>query len=162
MGAGVNKQISGEKQKKRQSSNASLRGHNTKYGTKPCCLNIERPVVSNIQTRSATVSWTLNNTEKYDINLPMTFELALSSSGKNRIYKHIYTGDGVTVVLHDLQPCTVYFLRVAIIRDGEHRNVSEVVSFTTPGCEPDPPLAPTLISRTKNSLNLQWKVRILL
>uniref|UniRef100_A0A0G2K0A1 Fibronectin type III domain containing protein 3C1-like n=2 Tax=Rattus norvegicus TaxID=10116 RepID=A0A0G2K0A1_RAT len=157
MGAGVNKQISGEKQKKRQSSNASLRGHNTKYGTKPCCLNIERPVVSNIQTRSATVSWTLNNTEKYDINLPMTFELALSSSGKNRIYKHIYTGDGVTVVLHDLQPCTVYFLRVAIIRDGEHRNVSEVVSFTTPGCEPDPPLAPTLISRTKNSLNLQWK-----
>lgn len=52
--------------------------------------------------------------------------------------------------------------RVAIIRDAEHRSVSEVVSFTTPGCEPDPPLAPTLISRTKNSLNLQWKVRILL
>lgn len=52
--------------------------------------------------------------------------------------------------------------RVAIIRDGEHRSVSEVASFTTPGCEPDPPLAPTLISRTKNSLNLQWKVSILL
>ena len=40
--------------------------------------------------------------------------------------------------------------------------MSEVVSFTTRGCEPDPPLAPKLINRTKNSLNLQWKVRILL
>ncbi|XP_038955667.1 fibronectin type III domain containing protein 3C1 isoform X2 [Rattus norvegicus] len=157
MGAGDSKQISDENQRKRHSSNASVREHNTEYGTQPCCSNIEKPVVSNIQTRSATVSWALNSAEKYDINSPMKFELTLSSSGKNGNYKNIYTGDGVTVVLHDLQPCTVYFLRVAIIRDGEHRNVSEVVSFTTPGCEPDPPLAPTLISRTKNSLNLQWK-----
>jgi hypothetical protein len=50
--------------------------------------------------------------------------------------------------------------RVTTMRGAEHRSVSEVVSFTTPGCEPDPPLAPTLISRTKNSLSLQWKVRI--
>ncbi|CAO2623304.1 Fibronectin type III domain containing protein 3C1 [Lemmus lemmus] len=50
-----------------------------------------------------------------------------------------------------------YPFRVTTIRDAEHRNVSEVVSFTTRGCEPDPPLAPKLISRTKNSLNLQWK-----
>ncbi|XP_049986428.1 fibronectin type III domain containing protein 3C1-like [Alexandromys fortis] len=46
---------------------------------------------------------------------------------------------------------------VTTIRDAGHRNVSEVVSFTTRGCEPDPPFAPKLISRTMNSLNLQWK-----
>ncbi|XP_041910266.1 LOW QUALITY PROTEIN: fibronectin type III domain containing protein 3C1-like [Arvicola amphibius] len=132
--------------------------NNTDYRPQPCCSNLEKPVVSNIQTRSATVSWTLTCTEKCDhINSPVTFELALSTNGRNEIYKSIYNGNESTVDLHDLQPCTVYFLRVAAIRGTEHRNVSEVVSFTTRGCEPDPPHAPKLISRTKASLNLQWK-----
>ncbi|OBS65086.1 hypothetical protein A6R68_06363, partial [Neotoma lepida] len=158
IGGGDNKQISGGKQKKNQSSNAALKEYSTEYRTQSCCFNVEKPVVSNIQTRSATISWTLNSTEKCDhINSPVKFELALSSNGKNGIYKNIYNGDEVTVVLQDLQPCTVYFLRVTTIRDTQHRSMSEVVSFTTLGCEPDPPLAPTLISRTKNSLNLQWK-----
>ncbi|XP_026633221.1 fibronectin type III domain containing protein 3C1-like [Microtus ochrogaster] len=153
-----NKQISDEKQRKTQSTNAVLQENNTEYRAQPCCSNLEKPVVSNIQTRSATVSWNLNSTEKCDhINSPVTFELALSSNGKNEIYKSMYNDNEVTVDLHDLQPCTVYFLRVTTIRDAQHRNVSEVVSFATRGCEPDPPLAPKLISRTKNSLNLQWK-----
>ncbi|KAL6065254.1 hypothetical protein STEG23_013399 [Scotinomys teguina] len=137
MGGGENKQISGGKQKKTQSSNAALKEYSTEYRTQSCCFNIEKLVVSNIQTRSATISWTLNSTEKCDINSPVTFELALSSNGKNGIYKNIY--------------------KVTVIRDEQHRSTSEVVSFTTLGCEPDPPLAPKLISRTKNSLNLQWK-----
>ncbi|CAO2623305.1 Fibronectin type III domain containing protein 3C1, partial [Lemmus lemmus] len=69
----------------------------------------------------------------------------------------LHNGNKGTVALHDLQPCKVYFLRVTTIRDAEHRNISEVVSSTTSGCEPDPPLVHKLISRTKNSLNLQWK-----
>ncbi|EMP40038.1 Fibronectin type-III domain-containing protein 3A [Chelonia mydas] len=36
-------------------------------------------------------------------------------------------------------------------------SVSELVSFTTESCEPDPPAAPKLINRTKNSLSLHWK-----
>ncbi|XP_057615889.1 fibronectin type III domain containing protein 3C1-like [Chionomys nivalis] len=158
VGGGDNNQISGGKQKKNESSNAVLQENNTEYRAQPCCSNLEKPVVSNIQTRSATVSWNLNSTGKCDhINSPVTFEVALSSNGKNGFYKNIYNGNEGTVALHHLQPCTVYFLRVTTIRDTEHRNVSEVVSFTTRGCEPDPPLAPKLISRTKNSLNLQWK-----
>ncbi|KAL1766812.1 fibronectin type III domain containing protein 3C1 isoform X1, partial [Sigmodon hispidus] len=158
MGGGDNKQIPGGKQKKNQSPNATLKEYNTECRTQPCCFSTDKPVVSNIQTRSATVSWTVNSTEKDDpINCPVKFELALSSSGKNGIYKNIYNGNEVSVALQHLQPSTVYFLRVTTIRDSEHRSVSEVVSFTTPGCEPDPPLAPQLISRTKNSLNLQWK-----
>ncbi|XP_028742243.2 fibronectin type III domain containing protein 3C1-like isoform X2 [Peromyscus leucopus] len=158
MRGGDDKQISGGKQKKALSSNAALKENSTEHRTQSCCFNIEKPVVSNIQTRSATISWTLNSTEKCDhINSPVTFELAMSSNGKNGIYKNIYNGGEVTVTLQDLQPCTVYFVRVTTIRDAQHRSVSEVVSFTTPGCEPDPPLAPKLISRSKNSLNLQWK-----
>jgi hypothetical protein len=37
---------------------------------------------------------------------------------------------------------------------------SEAESFTTLSCEPDPPNAPRIANRTKNSLTLQWKVRI--
>uniref|UniRef100_A0A452V1A6 Fibronectin type III domain containing protein 3C1-like n=1 Tax=Ursus maritimus TaxID=29073 RepID=A0A452V1A6_URSMA len=48
-------------------------------------------------------------------------------------------------------------LLITTIRNSAHRTMSEVVSFTTPGCEPDPPLAPKLINRSKSSLNLQWK-----
>ncbi|KAK7796205.1 hypothetical protein U0070_004615, partial [Myodes glareolus] len=133
-----NEQKSGEKQMKNQPTNAVLKENNTEYRPQSCCSNLEKPVVANIQTRSATVSWNLTCTEKSDhTNSPVTFELALSSNGKNEIYKSTY--------------------KVTTIRDAEHRNVSEVVSFTTRGCEPDPPLAPKLISRTKNSLNLQWK-----
>ncbi|XP_049986431.1 fibronectin type III domain containing protein 3C1-like [Alexandromys fortis] len=86
--------------------------NNTKYRAQPCCSNLEKPVISNIQTRSATVSWNLNSTEKCDhINSPVTCELALSSYGKNEVYKSMYNGNEGTVALHDLQPCTVYFLR---------------------------------------------------
>uniref|UniRef100_A0A673VGE0 Fibronectin type-III domain-containing protein n=1 Tax=Suricata suricatta TaxID=37032 RepID=A0A673VGE0_SURSU len=50
-----------------------------------------------------------------------------------------------------------YIFRITTIRGSAHKTVSEVVSFTTPGCKPDPPPAPKLINRSKSSLNLQWK-----
>ncbi|CAO2623301.1 Fibronectin type III domain containing protein 3C1, partial [Lemmus lemmus] len=76
VGGGDNKQISGGKQRKNQSSNAVLKENNTEYKAQPCCSNLEKPVVSNIQTRSATVSWNLNSTGKCDhINTPVTFEV---------------------------------------------------------------------------------------
>ena len=81
--------------------------------------------------------------------------------------QHVLTKEqqriGLEIQTYNLGPeCTNLCspFRVTTMRGAEHRSVSEVVSFTTPGCEPDPPLAPTLISRTKNSLSLQWKVRI--
>uniref|UniRef100_A0A5F9CQJ5 Fibronectin type-III domain-containing protein n=1 Tax=Oryctolagus cuniculus TaxID=9986 RepID=A0A5F9CQJ5_RABIT len=124
---------------------------------KSCCFNIEKPVVSDIQTRSAIISWNLHDSEKYhQTEPPVTFELAISNSGKDGKYENIYIGNGLTFTLLDLQPSMDYFLRVTTIRDSQQRTVSEVVSFSTPGCEPDPPLPPTLINRSKSSLNLQW------
>ncbi|KAB0338855.1 hypothetical protein FD755_025129, partial [Muntiacus reevesi] len=69
----------------------------------------------------------------------------------------LYHGDEFTFTLLDLQPFMVYFVRITTERGSAHRTVSEVVSFTTPGCKPDRPLAPKLINRSKSSLNLQWK-----
>uniref|UniRef100_A0A5F9DPQ2 Fibronectin type-III domain-containing protein n=1 Tax=Oryctolagus cuniculus TaxID=9986 RepID=A0A5F9DPQ2_RABIT len=86
---------------------------------------------------SAIISWNLHDSEKYhQTEPPVTFELAISNSGKDGKYENIYI--------------------VTTIRDSQQRTVSEVVSFSTPGCEPDPPLPPTLINRSKSSLNLQW------
>uniref|UniRef100_A0A673VR54 Fibronectin type-III domain-containing protein n=1 Tax=Suricata suricatta TaxID=37032 RepID=A0A673VR54_SURSU len=114
--------------------------------------------VSDIQTRSAVISWKLHGSKKCDhTKSPVTFELAISNSGKNGNYKNVYIGDGVTFTLLDLQPCMAYFVRITTIRGSAHKTVSEVVSFTTPGCKPDPPPAPKLINRSKSSLNLQWK-----
>uniref|UniRef100_A0A8C8YDL9 Fibronectin type-III domain-containing protein n=1 Tax=Prolemur simus TaxID=1328070 RepID=A0A8C8YDL9_PROSS len=151
------KQKPSGKRSKSPSPNVAEKECKTEHG-KSYCFNTEKPVVSDIQTRSAVISWNLHGSEKCDhTKSPVTFELAISNSGKNGKYKNVYIGDGVTFTLLDLQPSMAYFLRVTTIRGSEHRTVSEVVSFTTPGCEPDPPLAPKLINRSKSSLNLQWK-----
>ncbi|XP_047699215.1 fibronectin type III domain containing protein 3C1-like [Prionailurus viverrinus] len=108
--------------------------------------------VSDIQTRSAVISWKLHGSKKCNhTKSPVTFELAISNSD------YVHSGDGVTFTLLDLQPSMAYFVRITTIRGSAHRTVSELVSFTTPGCEPDPPPAPKLINRSKSSLNLQWK-----
>uniref|UniRef100_A0ABI7VS87 Fibronectin type-III domain-containing protein n=1 Tax=Felis catus TaxID=9685 RepID=A0ABI7VS87_FELCA len=139
------------------SSNAAEKECITEGG-KSCCFSIEKPIVSDIQTRSAVISWKLHGSKKCNhTKSPVTFELAISNSGKNGNYKNLYIGDGVTFTLLDLQPSMAYFVRITTIRGSAHRTVSELVSFTTPGCEPDPPPAPKLINRSKSSLNLQWK-----
>ncbi|KAM7045554.1 fibronectin type III domain containing protein 3C1-like [Molossus nigricans] len=151
------KQKPGGKQSNSPSSNAAERECKTEHG-KSCCFGIEKPIVSDIQTRSAIISWKPHSSEKCNhAKSPVTFELAICNSSKNGKYKNVYTGDGVAFTLLELQPSMDYFVRITTIRGSTHKTVSEVVSFTTPGCEPDPPLAPTLINRSKSSLNLQWK-----
>uniref|UniRef100_A0A8C6YFY9 Fibronectin type-III domain-containing protein n=1 Tax=Naja naja TaxID=35670 RepID=A0A8C6YFY9_NAJNA len=49
--------------------------------------------------------------------------------------------------------------RVSALGHSTKESVSELVSFTTESCEPDPPAAPKVVNKTKNSLTLQWKVR---
>ncbi|XP_040855528.1 fibronectin type III domain containing protein 3C1-like [Ochotona curzoniae] len=156
VGVGDIRQKPGGTQNQSPSSDAEDKECKMEDG-KPCCLNVEKPVISDIQTRSAVISWNLHGSEKcHHTELPVTFELAISNSGKDGKYENMYTGSELTFTLLDLQPSMDYFLRVTTIRDPEHRTVSEVVSFTTPGCEPDPPLPPKLVNRSKSSLNLQW------
>ncbi|XP_066212736.1 fibronectin type III domain containing protein 3C1-like [Saccopteryx leptura] len=151
------KQKLGGKQNKSPSSNASEKECRTGHG-KSCCFSVEKPVVSDIRTRSAIISWKPHGSEKCNhTKSPVTFELAISKSSKNGKYKNVYSGNGITFTLLELQPSMAYFVRITTIRGSAHKTVSEVVSFTTPGCEPNPPLAPALINQSKSSLNLQWK-----
>uniref|UniRef100_A0A8C3JYZ3 Fibronectin type-III domain-containing protein n=1 Tax=Calidris pygmaea TaxID=425635 RepID=A0A8C3JYZ3_9CHAR len=105
-------------------------------------LSIGKPVVSDIQARSAVLSWNLpvssQNGESHSHSpAAFTFEVAISNSGKNGKFKSVYV--------------------VSATSSSIKESISELVSFTTESCEPDCPAAPKLINRTKNSLSLQWK-----
>ncbi|XP_013921450.1 PREDICTED: fibronectin type-III domain-containing protein 3A-like [Thamnophis sirtalis] len=120
--------------------------------------------VSEVQARSAVISWSApaaaQNEETQ--SLPpeaFTFEVAISNSGKNGKFKSLYSGEDVTFTLSELRPATDYHVRVSASGHSTKESVSELVSFTTQSCEPDPPAAPKVVNKTKNSLTLQWKVR---
>ncbi|NXF99775.1 FND3A protein, partial [Sakesphorus luctuosus] len=125
-------------------------------------LSIGKPVVSDIQARSAVLSWNLpvssQNGESHSHSpAAFTFEVAISNSGKNGKFKSVYVGEELTITLPDLRPATDYHARVSATSSSTKEAVSELVSFTTESCEPDCPAAPRLVNRTKNSLSLQWK-----
>ncbi|KAF4802223.1 Fibronectin type-III domain-containing protein 3a [Turdus rufiventris] len=125
-------------------------------------LSIGKPVVSDIQARSAVLSWNLpvssQNGESHSHSpAAFTFEVAISNSGKNGKFKSVYVGEELTITLPDLRPATDYHARVSASSSSIKETISELVSFTTESCEPDCPAAPKLINRTKNSLSLQWK-----
>uniref|UniRef100_A0A8C0GNC4 Fibronectin type-III domain-containing protein n=1 Tax=Chelonoidis abingdonii TaxID=106734 RepID=A0A8C0GNC4_CHEAB len=113
--------------------------------------------VSDIQARSAVLSWNLSVSSQNGESQSLTpatfiFEVAVSNSGKNGKFKSVYIGEETTITLPELRPATDCHVSSSI-----KESVSELVSFTTESCEPDPPAAPKLINRTKNSLSLQWK-----
>ncbi|XP_039944917.1 fibronectin type-III domain-containing protein 3A-like isoform X2 [Hirundo rustica] len=125
-------------------------------------LSIGKPVVSDVQARSAVLSWNLpvssQNGESHSHSpAAFTFEVAISNSGKNGKFKSVYVGEELTITLPDLRPATDYHARVSATSSSIKETISELVSFTTESCEPDCPAAPKLINRTKNSLSLQWK-----
>ncbi|KFP74588.1 Fibronectin type-III domain-containing protein 3a [Acanthisitta chloris] len=120
------------------------------------------PPVSDIQARSAVLSWNLpvssqNGESHRHSPAAFTFEVAISNSGKNGKFKSVYVGEELTITLPDLRPATDYHARVSATSSSIKESISELVSFTTESCEPDCPAAPKLINRTKNSLSLQWK-----
>ncbi|XP_025022128.1 fibronectin type-III domain-containing protein 3A [Python bivittatus] len=125
-------------------------------------LSFNKPTVSDIQARSAVISWNApvasQNEEMHSLTPEaFTFEVAVSNSGKNGKFKSVYTGEDVTFTLHELRPATDYHVRVLASGHSTKESVSELVSFTTESCEPDPPAAPKVVNKTKNSLTLQWK-----
>ncbi|XP_017695776.1 PREDICTED: fibronectin type-III domain-containing protein 3A-like [Lepidothrix coronata] len=81
-------------------------------------LSIGKPVVSDIQARSAVLSWNLpvssQNGESHSHSpAAFTFEVAISNSGKNGKFKSVYVGEELTITLPDLRPATDYHARYA-------------------------------------------------
>ncbi|KAM4683798.1 fibronectin type-III domain-containing protein 3A isoform 7-T15 [Amazona ochrocephala] len=125
--------------------------------------NIAKPVVSDIQARTALLMWsppssdTREDIDKNDVPEVYTYEVMISNTGKDGKYKTVYVGEQNKVTVNDLRPATDYHAKVQVECNCVKGSPSEAESFTTASCEPDTPNLPRITNRTKNSLTLQWK-----
>ncbi|XP_023680192.1 fibronectin type III domain-containing protein 3B isoform X2 [Paramormyrops kingsleyae] len=124
---------------------------------------IEKPQVTNIQARSARLTWAppagLLNRDRTSNGLPYScsYEVSLSDKGRDGKYRVIYSGDERSCNLTDLRPATDYHVRVIAVCNTVRGSCSEPGAFSTLNSFPDAPLPPKLSNKTKSSLTLQWK-----
>ncbi|OCT67664.1 fibronectin type III domain containing 3C L homeolog isoform X1 [Xenopus laevis] len=124
---------------------------------------MNKPVVSGLEARSAILCYSLHtstqNCDSPSNPLPaaVIYEVTISNSGKNGKFKLVYLGEAAICTLTDLRPATDYHVRVSATCPPLEGSISELVSFTTESCEPEPPAPPKLSNRSRNCLNLQWK-----
>ncbi|KTF83442.1 hypothetical protein cypCar_00033095 [Cyprinus carpio] len=99
---------------------------------------MDKPQVSNVQSRSALVSWTSVSVSGSSGRVPScSYELQLKDKGRDGKYKVVY--------------------RVSTVCNSMKGPSSDARAFTTHSAPPDTPLPPRLSHRTKSSLTLQWK-----
>uniref|UniRef100_A0A8C1Z726 Fibronectin type III domain containing 3Bb n=1 Tax=Cyprinus carpio TaxID=7962 RepID=A0A8C1Z726_CYPCA len=114
--------------------------------------------VSNVQSRSALVSWTSVSVSGSSGRVPScSYELQLKDKGRDGKYKVVYSGEELQYTLTDLRPATDYHVRVSTVCNSMKGPSSDARAFTTHSAPPDTPLPPRLSHRTKSSLTLQWK-----
>ncbi|XP_028816611.1 fibronectin type-III domain-containing protein 3A-like [Denticeps clupeoides] len=119
-----------------------------------------KPTVSSLTCRSAVLSWRPAGADKHTLRHtppPFCYELALSQSAAEGDFRPVYQGTDTTYTISKLRPATQYYVRVCAASDSVKGTSSEVVCFTTLCAPPDPPKAPRLLLRTKNSLGIEWK-----
>uniref|UniRef100_A0A8C2IDZ0 Fibronectin type III domain containing 3Bb n=1 Tax=Cyprinus carpio TaxID=7962 RepID=A0A8C2IDZ0_CYPCA len=136
-------------------------------GSGPCQLYCETKCesvivltlqVSNVQSRSALVSWTSVSVSGSSGRVPScSYELQLKDKGRDGKYKVVYSGEELQYTLTDLRPATDYHVRVSTVCNSMKGPSSDARAFTTHSAPPDTPLPPRLSHRTKSSLTLQWK-----
>lgn len=90
----------------------------------------------------------------------LRYEVLLSDRGKEGKYKIIFKGASLTCRIRDLRPGQEYSVCLVVHLHNVQGSASEAAVFTTPGCEPDAPLPPKCIARTKNSLQLRWNAPV--
>ncbi|CAN0242913.1 unnamed protein product [Lampetra fluviatilis] len=143
--------------------------------------SIGRPQVTNVQARSALLSWSppappsapITNGHRpcpgggggggsplHSPPCPRRYEVSISESGGGGAYQVIYSGEDREICVRDLRPATDYHVRVSTVCASARGSCSDSVGFTTHGCVPDPPAAPRLTQRNKTSLVLHWKAPV--
>lgn len=129
--------------------------------------NIRTPTVPEIRARNALLVWNPPVCEpgdpKFDSLKPipesdLEYEVLMSDKGKEGKYRSIFSGASMECYLTDLRPHTEYHIRVhAVLKSLNLKGgVSDTVSFETHACEPDQPVAPKQITRSKTSIQLRW------
>eukprot|EP00095_Tigriopus_kingsejongensis_P003703 maker-scaffold382_size189932-snap-gene-0.26 protein:Tk03703 transcript:maker-scaffold382_size189932-snap-gene-0.26-mRNA-1 annotation:"fibronectin type-iii domain-containing protein 3a" len=127
--------------------------------------NIRTPKVSDITARSTLLNWGPPIREgegsKFDALEPISeseyrYEVLLSDKGEDGKYRSIFTGHSLECRLTDLRPCTEYHIRIHVHLENLKGGASDTVSFLTQSCEPDQPMPPKVIQRSKTSITLRW------
>lgn len=120
--------------------------------------NVQLPLVSEITSRGALIQWTAPpSSENVVLNTrDLQYHVLLSDRGKEGKYKVIFRGKSLSCRIRDLRPGQEYYVCLQVYQEGLNGSPSEAAVFETPSCEPDQPLPPKLIQRTKNSLQLRW------
>merc|ERR1719206_1006334 len=129
--------------------------------------NIRTPTVPEIRARSALLVWSQPVCEtgdpKFDSLKPipetdLEYEVLMSDKGKEGKYRSIFSGASMECYLTDLRPHTEYHIRVHAVLKSMNLNggASDTVSFETHACEPDQPVAPKLLTKSKTSIQLRW------
>uniref|UniRef100_A0A673N132 Fibronectin type III domain-containing protein 3B-like n=1 Tax=Sinocyclocheilus rhinocerous TaxID=307959 RepID=A0A673N132_9TELE len=114
--------------------------------------------VSNVQSRSALVSWTSVSVSGSSGRVPYcSYELQLKDKGRDGKYKVMAIGDILYTFWITLDLTVCVFYRVSTVCNSVKGPSSDARAFTTHSAPPDTPLPPRLSHRTKSSLTLQWK-----
>lgn len=127
--------------------------------------SVQSPQVNEITSRSALFQWAAPSPLPPNEALPFNvhdlhYELLLSDPGKENKYKSIFKGSSLSCMVQDLRPGQEYTVRLQVYLEQLHGAPTEPTVFNTPPCEPEIPKTPTLIARTKNSLQLRWNAAI--
>ncbi|KAJ8368605.1 hypothetical protein SKAU_G00086330 [Synaphobranchus kaupii] len=126
---------------------------------------VSKPEVMEVQARTVLLKWAPPAAPENEESCPevqkssgpFSYEVTLSSSGKDGKYKTAYSGQESSATVEDLRPATDYHARVQAMYNSLQGSFSEPIIFTTLSCEPDTPSPPRKTSGTKSALALQWK-----
>merc|ERR1719228_2377776 len=129
--------------------------------------NIRTPTVTEIRARAVLLVWSPPVSESGDPRFDkvppipeqdLEYEVLMSDKGKEGKYRSIFSGASMECYLTDLRPHTEYHIRVhAVLKSMNLKGgASDTVSFETHACEPDQPVAPKQITRSKTSIQLRW------
>ena len=129
--------------------------------------NIRTPTVPEIRARSALLLWCPPTMDPGDTKfegmraLPdsdLEYEVLMSDKGRDGKYRSIFSGASKDCYLTDLRPNTEYHIRVhAVLKSLNLKGgSSDTVTFVTHACEPDQPVAPKLVTRSKTSIQVKW------
>ncbi|ETN64451.1 fibronectin type-III domain-containing protein 3a [Anopheles darlingi] len=135
--------------------------------------SVPPPQVTEITSRSALFQWSPPTPSVSDSSSPsplppslpfnvqdLRYEVLLSDHGKENKYKSIFKGGSLSCKVKDLRPGQEYTVLLQVYLDQLHGTPTDATVFVTPPCEPDTPLPPKVLNRTKNSMQLRWNAAV--
>ncbi|GFR67277.1 fibronectin type-III domain-containing protein 3a [Elysia marginata] len=114
-------------------------------------------LVTGVESRISQIQLTPPECDSLGLDLSdLKFELFLNK-GRDDNYNLVFCGKTTELTLQDLIPYTEYNLKCCAVLGEELKGaLTKPVGFRTLQCEPEAPLPPKMVQKTKTSLALKW------